>query len=146
MADNLTYQQSTGIMSLGSVVVSRGWAGNDCYPGVNDNHIHGKNNPDAQNIHSIGPLPQGWYTLSGFTDPEFGEQPVWGHHHRLGQMVAFLQPDADNEMFGRAGFYIHGPSMNPDLYGQESEGCVVQPHDQRQATKDTGVLRLQVIA
>ena len=70
----------------------------------------------------------------------------WIDHPRLGRMVAFLTPDAENQMFGRGDFYIHGASVNPEHYGQESKGCIVLPHTDRQIVKDSGETRIQVTA
>jgi len=121
----LIYSQSTGIMSLGAQQIALGWAGNH----------DGRNNPAMQDAHCVGPLPQGDYTLDGWED----------EHPHLGPMVTHLTPDPAAEMFGRDGFYIHGPSSDPARYGQESMGCIVIPHTPRQAVKDTGETQLRVV-
>ena len=122
----LVFSQTTGIMSLNGRPVAQGWSGN---------HV-GKGNPDMQMVHCVGPLPQGLYTLDGWED----------QHPHLGPMVTHLTPDPDNVMFGRDAFYIHGPALDPAEYGQESMGCIVIPHAQRQAIKDSGETQLQVVA
>lgn len=68
-----------------------------------------RNNPSCQCQVSVGPLPQGVYTL--------------------GNMMTFkgmpysyeLYPSASNSMCGRSGFLIHGGSCS----GNPSEGCIV---------------------
>ena len=68
-----------------------------------------RNNPSCQCQVSVGPLPQGTYTL--------------------GNMMTFkgmsycyeLYPASTNSMCGRSGFLIHGGSCS----GNPSEGCIV---------------------
>lgn len=127
----LSFSQSTGIMSLNGQPIAQGWAGNDSRPGVNPDHIHGFNNPDAQSIHCIGPLPQGTYTIG-----------VWGDHPVVGANSAPLT-QVEGETFGRNGFFIHGPGADP---ANSSEGCIVIPHDQRLVVQATAETQLQVTA
>ena len=112
---NLNYAQSTGKVTLddGSLVAV-GWAGRG----------KGKNNPAMQAVKSTGPLPQGVYTV--------GE---WRDHPRLGAMVARLI-QTEGETFGRDEFFIHGASRNLDKFGQESKGCIVLTHNNREEVKD----------
>ena len=119
-------QTNGGVTADDGTAIATGWSG----------HGEGKNNPAMQFVRCVGPLPQGWYTI----DPWEMSHPV------LGPMVAHLTPDPDNDMQGRNAFYFHGPSSDPSKYGQESEGCIVVPHFPRQAIKDTGMTRLQVVA
>jgi len=68
-----------------------------------------RNNPSCQCKVSVGPLPQGTYSL--------------------GNMMTFkgmnycyeLYPSSSNNMCGRSGFLIHGG----DCSGNPSEGCIV---------------------
>lgn len=122
----LVFEQGSGYVYQGSTVIAEGWAG----------RYAGKNNPALQGASTIGPLPQGNYTIGDWQ----------ANHGKLGPMVAPLLPDPANEMFGRFGFYIHGPDMDPVGYGKESEGCIVLPHADRQKVKDTGETSLQVVA
>lgn len=113
-----------------------GWAGNDSRPGVNPDHVQGRNNPAMQAVHNIGPLPQGWYTL---------DEPIT--HPHLGPLAFPLIPDPANEMFGRGGFFIHGASSADPL--NSSEGCIIMPHDVRARLAelfDAGTTRLEVVA
>lgn len=102
----MTYEQSTGrlLSSAGSLVAL-------CYSGFSN----GKNNPDLQDKIGLGPIPAGWYTLSG---PENVTKS--GPH---GPYVLRLTPDSGNEMFGRAGFLIHGDSISSP--GTASHGCII---------------------
>ena len=98
-----TYRQSDGELSHDGTVVGTGYAGMP---------PDGKNNPDAQEIHDVGPLPRGTYTiLESRMDP------------KLGPCAMQLAPDPDNEMFGRSGFFMHADSAAHP--GRASEGCIV---------------------
>jgi hypothetical protein len=72
----------------------------------------GKNNPAMQDVQNVGPLPVGKYTI--------GEPSDTKTH---GPYVLHLTPDPENEMFGRAGFLIHGDSVVQP--GTASEGCMI---------------------
>lgn len=113
------FEQSTGRSLNNGLVLGTGHAGNGA----------GLNNPAQQAGHNIGPLPQGNYTIM----PE-------ASNPQLGIVAMALVPDKDNEMFGRAGFYIHAPVL--------SEGCIVQELTTRCVIAELvrkGINRLQVI-
>lgn len=119
-----------------ATVFAHGWAGNHA----------GKNNPDMDNIPCVGPLPIGGYTGGSCDENGVFVEGRWeDHHDHLGNMVMFWKPDATNEMHGRGDFFCHGPAQDPAKYGQESRGCTVVPHDDRQKIKDSGVYRLEVV-
>jgi hypothetical protein len=63
-------------------------------------------------VHNVGPLPVGWYTVGQAY-----------HHPRLGPETMELEPDPENEMFGRSGFAMHGRRFIGDM--NASEGCIV---------------------
>ena len=92
----------------------------------------GKNNPAWQQIHNMGPLPQNTYSL--------GE---WTVHPHLGPLVSELTPGPDQEMYGRDGFWIHGPGESN--YGQESKGCVVIPRAWRELVRATCEKYIEVV-
>jgi len=98
------YDQARGDMARDGVLVATGYAGAG----------EGKNNPDMQEVHNVGPLPVGAYTISA---------PFNTVAH--GPYVLRLTPDPANEMFGRAGFLIHGDSVAHP--GTASEGCIILP-------------------
>lgn len=111
----LEFSQSTGnVRKDGGVLVASGWAGRG----------DGKNNPDAQHLRSFGPLPRGLYKVGPWED----------EHPGLGPIVARLT-QVEGDTYGRNAFYIHGPAMNPDKYGQESKGCIVLPRPGRLAVQ-----------
>lgn len=116
---NLTFSQSAGTITddQGTVLTHLAFAGNDSRPDVNPNHIHGFNNPGAQNVRCIGPLPQGVYRCG-----------AWGTYPKVGQIACPLT-QTSGETFGRSGFFIHGPGALDPL--NSSEGCIVVPHDDR---------------
>lgn len=117
---NLNYSQSTGLITDDNgMVIAQGFAGNDSRPAVNPNHIHGYNNPNAQAIHCVGPLPRGVYDVG-----------PWGTHAVVGANSAPLT-QTSGDSFGRSGFFIHGPGAADPA--NSSEGCIVIPHDQRLA-------------
>jgi hypothetical protein len=72
----------------------------------------GKNNPEAERLRNVGPLPRGSYLVY---------PPVY--HPRLGPMAFLLHPVPTNAMYGRSGFLIHGDS--PTKPGQASRGCII---------------------
>lgn len=111
MTTILNYSQSTGTWTKdGGAVIAHGWAGNH----------EGKNNPEMQHVHSVGPLPRGLYKVGPWEEM----------HPGLGPIVAHLE-QVEGETFGRSAFYIHGPAQDPAHYGQESKGCTVVPHAER---------------
>ncbi len=82
-----------------------------------------RNNPLMQDMHGLGPLPQGVYTIS----------PAHTIPH-LGPCVMALTPDPANEMFGRSGFFVHGD--NPAGDHTASDGCIVAGPAIRQQVAD----------
>ena len=68
-----------------------------------------RNNPSCQCQVSVGPLPQGKYSLGNMMT--FKGMPYCYE----------LYPIASNNMCGRSGFLIHGGSCS----GNPSEGCIV---------------------
>src|ERR1035438_501548 len=92
------YEQSTGLLRHNGAAVGTG------YSGLDTPEVLGKNNPAAQEIHGIGPLPVGKYSIgAAYHDPE------------LGPMAMHLTPDPENQMDGRSAFLIHADSYpHPD--------------------------------
>ena len=50
-----TFEQKTGKLSHNGDYVATGYAGGNC-----GHNPEGKNNPDKQAIHNVGPIPRGW--------------------------------------------------------------------------------------
>lgn len=118
-----TFVQRTGELFHDGEFVNRGWAG----------RLGGYKNPALQNVHDVGPLPCGLYTI--------GE----AHHHpELGPVTMNLEPAPGNEMFGRSDFRIHGASVVAPLLS--SKGCIVMMRTVREAIAASPDKELQVIA
>ena len=116
------YDQESGIITLNDKFVSAGYAG------AGD----GKNNPAMQDVHNVGPLPRGDYTIG---------EPCDTKTH--GPYVLHLTPAAENEMCGRSGFLIHGDSVvHP---GTASEGCIILPRPVRERIWSSGDTALTVV-
>lgn len=128
---NWTYKQTTGeLFNPDGVFVAKGYAGGNL--GKNP---EGKNNPDMQFVHNVGPLPQGWYTI---------EPPI--EHSTVGLFALPLTPDPENNMGGRGHFYIHGDLIGHAGEDVGSEGCVVMPNATRHEVASSGNNRLEVVA
>ena len=75
-----------------------------CYSGVPEY----RNNPDAINLQDRGPIPTGAFYITGVTSSK-------------GPNTIVLQPDGNNNMYGRHSFLIHGDNSS----GTASQGCIV---------------------
>ena len=121
----LTYQQSTGEMTLDGDLLGTGYSGNG----------DGLDNPAMQDQHNVGPIPEGNYTIGvAFDDPPHGKGPL----------IMALTPDPANEMFGRSAFLIHGD--NSAMNHTAIQGCIIMAHDLRHKISDSGETQLTVIA
>jgi len=104
-----TFEQSTGkLYCPDGIQIYIGYAGGNC--GKNPEGI---NNPAMQEVHNIGPIPQGMYNHGLCID-----------HSSLGAFAIPLLPFQSNEMFGRGSFFMHGDTETPRC---ASEGCIVMP-------------------
>jgi hypothetical protein len=104
------YQQSTGILKHDGEKIATGYSG----------HEDGVNNPAMQNVHAVGPIPQGVYTI----EPPHADAQV-------GPVAMRLTPAPENEMFNRGDFLIHGDTAAMDHTA--SHGCIILPHNTRVA-------------
>lgn len=111
-----TYHQKTGELVRNGEVEAFG------YSGAGD----GKNNPDAQHIHNVGPIPRGTWTVTSLT---IGNTPH-------GPYVLHLQPEPGTETFGRAGFLMHGDNVAHP--GTASQGCIIMPRHVRETVWESG--------
>lgn len=118
------FESSTGRMFKddSNMVRGIGWSGQGL----------GKNNPDMQNVPDVGPIPVGRYTIGA---------PY--HHPKLGPITMDLEPDTNNEMYGRSLFRIHGFGEDKE---HASEGCIIQVPSVRQAIADSGDNQLEVVS
>jgi len=118
-----SYQSANGNLSHDGTFVVAG------YSGIGD----GLNNPDMENVHNVGPIPRGLWTMSSFFDDPGGKGPI----------VCTLDPTADTNAFGRSGFMIHGD--NASMNHTASNGCIILPHDVRQQISISGDTDLEVV-
>ncbi len=98
----------------------------------------GLNNPDMQNVDSIGSLPQGFYTIQ----PQQNNTTYGPHPHQLPASMR-LTPNPGNQMYGRAGFLIHGPHAND--HQNSSNGCPIFAKKDRDQIGGSGDNCLQVL-
>jgi hypothetical protein len=124
-----TYVQKTGELLRDGMHVATGYSGYDD-PRTGQN---GKNNPEAQNLEDIGPIPVGRYAMG---------TPYDSRKH--GPFVLPLTPDPANEMFGRSELLIHGDSKEHP--GAASQGCIIMGLDVRKQMAASGDKVLQVIS
>lgn len=118
-----TYVQRSGQLYRDGELVAGGYSG----------FGSGKNAPDKDDIHDVGPIPDGVYRI--------GEAHSTSTH---GPLVLGLEPDSSNEMYGRSGFLIHGDSV--DHPGLASRGCIIMPKEAREAVNKSGDRLLTVVA
>jgi len=119
-----TYSQKSGeLITPQGVLLGHGYSG----------HGPGLDNPLLQNIHNVGPIPEGQWTVGAFFDDPGGKGPV----------VAHLTPCAGTETFGRSGFMVHGAHIG-ETEPLSSDGCIILAHALRVAIRDSGDSALMV--
>lgn len=105
----LIYKQRTGRLLRGDKLIAVGYSGAGA----------GKNDPLAQHLPNVGPIPQGAYWITEWRDTK---------DH--GPHVLPLAPVTGTELYGRSGFLIHGDSVSTP--GTASHGCIIVPRDVRE--------------
>lgn len=116
-----TYHQHTGTLLHNGAFEGTGYSGTGL----------GRNNPEAQHLASMGPIPQGAYTIgSAYDDPH------------LGPCVMHLDPEPGTDTFGRSLFRIHGDNMRHDA----SHGCIILGPSIRHLIAGSGDKELLVTA
>jgi hypothetical protein len=118
-----SYAQKSGELQQDGRHVATGYSGAG----------RGKNNPEMQQVHNVGPIPQGDWTIAG--------PPVNTAEH--GPYVLALKPATDTNTFGRSGFLMHGDSVQ--LPGSASQGCIILPRPVREEVWNSGDRDLQVV-
>jgi hypothetical protein len=118
-----TYAQETGELQRDGQPVDKGYSG----------FGEGKNNPNMQAVHDVGPIPQGDWTISGppRNTPEHGP------------FVLTLTAANGTETFGRSEFLMHGDSIQHP--GEASKGCIIMPRATREKVWNSGDTDLQVV-
>jgi hypothetical protein len=119
-----SYAQKTGELQQDGTHVATGYSGSGS----------GKNNPEMQQVHNVGPIPQGTWTIVG--------PPVNTTEH--GPYILSLKPAAETDTFGRSGFLMHGDSVQSP--GHASQGCIVLPRPVREQVWNSGDRNLKVVA
>ena len=104
-----TYSQHSGELKRNGVVWAAGYSG----------WHEGKNNPQIEDQHDVGPIPHGIYLIGRPHDSS-----LHGPH------AMTLTPLNGTQTYGRSGFLIHGDSLEHP--GEASEGCIVLPLATRQ--------------
>lgn len=120
------YVQKTGKLFRDGWVVGEGYSG----------HLDGWNNPQMQDIHSVGPIPRGRWRICG--------PPTDTAEH--GPFVLRLDPQPGTETFGRSGFLMHGDAVAVAQRGQASLGCIIQPRIVREGVWGSGDYDLTVVS
>ena len=119
------YQQSTGnLTDPDGNQVAQGYSG----------HGPGLDNPAMQDVHMVGPIPQGSWSIGTFFDDPGGKGPI----------VTHLTPAPGNDAFGRSGFMIHGD--NPAANHTASDGCIILARPFRQVISASSDRALVVVA
>jgi hypothetical protein len=118
------YAQQTGNLQQDGEHVATGYSGANA----------GKNNPEMETVHNVGPIPRGNWTISG--------PPIDTQDH--GPYVLALKPTANTNTFGRSGFLMHGESIESP--GCASQGCVILPRAVREQVWKSGDRDLEVVA
>lgn len=114
--------QTTGELLKDGILIGVGYSGKGA----------AKNNPLMQDVHNVGPIPAGDYSIG---------QPYDTETH--GPFVLPLTPDSKNKMFGRSQFLIHGDSiLHP---GEASEGCIIYGRIVRERINKSLDRRLSVL-
>ena len=79
-----------------------------------------RNDPDSEHLHNQGPIPNGkWQAVELIPESD-----------KHGTFVVRLEPYPETQTFGRAGFLMHGDSVQ--FPGYASEGCIILPRDIRE--------------
>lgn len=118
-----TYAQKSGELRHDGEPIATGYSGAG----------PGKNNPEMQSVHNVGPIPRGDWNIAG--------PPSNTADH--GPYVLRLTPGPETETFGRDGFLIHGDSKSAP--GTASKGCVILSREIREQVWESGDRDLEVI-
>ena len=126
-----SYQQSTGRLTDASgAFIGIGYSGNG----------EDLDNPEDQQVHDHGPIPQGLWNIGEFFDDPV-PVPSDGQIHK-GPIVCHLVAQPGTLTYGRSGFMIHGD--NEEANHTASDGCVILSRPVRIAIQQSGDQVLQV--
>jgi hypothetical protein len=116
------YSQTTGAISHDGIALGHGYSG----------FASGKNNPKAECLQAVGPIPRGKLKITRWDD----------QHGDKGPQVAVLAP-VGHDAHGRSAFLIHGDSKSAP--GTASHGCIILSRDLRDQIRNSGDTDLEVI-
>lgn len=117
------YNSSNGSLIRNGTLAGIGYSG----------HGQGLNAPTLEQVHNVGPIPRGIWSISPFFDDPGGKGPI----------VARLSPEGDTDTFGRSGFMIHGDNKADDE--SASHGCIILARVLREQIAASGDTSLQVV-
>jgi hypothetical protein len=130
-----TYQQSSGKLFRDGALVGIGYSGRDS----------GLNNPVAEALEGVGPIPKGEWIIGAFFDDPGGKGPIVA---RLTPVLFEIGLDGkpildedgdkitvDDFTCGRSGFMIHGD--NGAGNHSASHGCIILARPYRIAIRDS---------
>ena len=115
-----TYHQGTGNLDHDGTPVATGYSGAG----------EGKNAPEFEATHNVGPIPRGGYTIGTPHDTT-----------THGPFVMALTPVEGNDCCGRSGFLMHGDNTSHTA----SHGCVIMPRPVREQVFASGDTALEVV-
>jgi hypothetical protein len=118
-----TYNSANGNLSRNGELIGTGYSGRG----------GGLNNPAADGVADVGPIPAGSWIIGDFFDDPGGKGPV----------VCHLTPAPGTDDLGRSGFMIHGD--NQEMNHTASEGCIILPRAIREQIAASGDTDLQVV-
>lgn len=117
-----TYEQITGRLFHNNELVGTGYSGHDPH----------KNDPDAQYVKGIGPIPVGKYFIGPMHDSP-----------NVGPDMMSLDAMAGTDTHGRGDFKMHGDSIKTP--GTASHGCIIMAHPIRLQVAKSGDTSLEVV-
>lgn len=94
------YDQSIGELRHNGQLFQKGYSGNGA----------GINNPAMESVRGHGPIPKGYYRISG-------------SHDTITPVTIILDPILGTNTFGRSLFRIHGGKRNGERTA--SDGCII---------------------
>lgn len=104
-----TYHQRSGELWRHGKLVARGYSGNG----------KGLNNPEAESIRGVGPLPKGLWRMEGIYTSK-----------QVGPYAIILVPEDGTETYGRYAFRVHGDNSKGNK--SASNGCLIFPRPIRE--------------
>ena len=87
-----------------------------------------------QSVHGVGPIPQGLYSIGA---------PYDSSHSPF---TLRLTPHAENDMYGRDGFLVHGDLVDKPGQHQASQGCIIMARGVREELWTSGDHILKVVS